>query len=330
VDAVDAYETSTDKVFNKGKMDNFATYLHNEFYLFDSKIKLTGGIRFDYARFYDGAYYLEGQTNATSILEVLENPVIEEHTWEAFSPKASIQFQPSKNARIYASYGMGFRPPVLDDLCRSGFIRGGFKVGNPYLEPETLNSFEVGGDYRFFDFLTVGVSTYLSKGKDFIYYVATGDSIASGGRLRPIMKKENIAEVSIHGVEFETKADIHKYLSVFANYSFTKPEITKHEELEGMVLAYVPENQVSVGLITRNPIMDVTVFMRYKDKVFADDTNETEIDAFTTIDLKLSKTFFNHYTAAFIVQDLIDKRRFDDIGFLSMGRFINFQLSVNF
>ncbi|MCF8221538.1 MAG: TonB-dependent receptor [Bacteroidales bacterium] len=336
VDAVDVYQMVSDKVYNRGKMNSYAFFVQDEFRAFDEKLILIGGLRFDNARYYDGAYYIEDGTSATSILTGLEDRNQDEYKWNALSPRLSAQYKFSENFRMYAVYSHGFRPSVLDDLCRSGFVRGGFKKANPLLDPENLDSYEAGADIHLGG-LTLSPSFYFSKGKDFMYYVSTGDSLTFFGRKRPVRKVENIGGVEIKGAEVKLKYDFNRGVGVFANYSYTDSRITEfnpeyssqNEDITGKYLTYVPFNNFSAGLSWRNKIVNAAAVMNYKGKHYANDMNSIVIDPFSAFDIRIWKTI-GQFNFKLDVENILNNIALIDDGYINYGRFVRMELTYLF
>ena len=336
VDAVDIYQMVPDRVFNRGKMNNYAVFIQDEVRALDNRLIIIGGLRFDNARYYDGAYYIEDATSATDILSDLEDRNQAENSWSAISPRMSGQYKFSENVRAYAVYSHGFRPSVLDDLCRSGFVRGGFKEANPLLEPENLDSYELGADIHAGG-LSVSPSLYYSRGNDFMYYVSTGDSLSMFGRMRPVRRVENIGEVEIKGAELKASYEFERGLSLFANYSYTESVITEFnpeysrqgEDLTGKYLSYVPKHNASAGISWRNPLVNVSVMMNHKGEHYYDDINTVTIDPFTSFDMRLWKTV-GQFSFKLDVQNITDNVTLVDYGYLNYGRFMRMEITYLF
>lgn len=337
VDASDNYITSTDIVWNKGKMNTFAYYLQDEVSLFKEKVKIIAGLRYDYAKFFDGAYYLENSTNATSILESLVNDNLDEASWSALSPKLSAQYRFNKDIRVYVSYSKGFRPAILDDMCRSGFIAGGFKIANPDLEAETLDNIELGADFHLSEKLRISPSVYYSLGDNYMYYVSTGDSIAMGTKIKPIRKKENISKVKIYGAELAVNYTINNNLTAFANYNYNSSKIDDYEfaegedDITGNYLTYVPKNVVSLGVNWLNRFVNVNLLYQYRDDQYTDDLNSEDgmIKAYSNIDVKVWKNIDN-FKIGLNVINLTDQTHVESHGNISIGRFITGQIAYRF
>ncbi len=343
VNAKDVYYTSTDVVYNRGKMNTFGFFLQDEINLLNEKLKVIAGLRFDYANFFDGAFEIETPTSETTFMTSYHNENLTKDTWTAFSPKLSVQYEFNKNYRIYASYGKGFRPAVLDDMCRSGRIKGGFKVADPTLQPEYLDNFEVGTDMRFFNKVRASLSAFYSIGNDFMYYVNTGDSIDLGYGLRPIIKASNISEVQIYGLEFEVNYIITSNIILNANYAYAHSQIKDYKtftddpvDLTNKFLSDVPEHMGSFSINWRNKIVNASVTAKYMGDRWVNDLNEIDeiilddqYPAFTTVDIKLSRSF-NRIFVNLNAQNIFDKKFYDRKGAVSPGRFLTAEIGVKF
>jgi iron complex outermembrane recepter protein len=336
VDATDIYYTSTDKVDNKGKMDFYGFYIQDDISLLPN-LKLLAGLRYDLAKFYDGAFIIHQPSAET---EFLKEYVFEKNSpidWGAFSPRISMQFKRDEGFRIYAGYSRGFRPSVLDDLCRTGRIRGGLKVARPDLKPEHIDNFEIGGDYSPIDNLKLAASLYYSMGKDFLYYVSTGDSIDMGFGKRPVLIRSNISNVEIYGAEFEVNAAFSQKLTLFANYAYSSAKIIDYKpiaendpvNLKNKYLTDVPKHAFSAGAIYKGKIVNAGFTCRYTGAMYVNDLNifdeivlSNKYPDWFTIDLKISKDFFKYLSFSVNLQNILDAKIYDSRGQVGPGRFI--------
>lgn len=96
-------------------------------------------------------------------------------------------------------YSHGFRPSVLDDLCRSGRIKGGFKIANPALKPDILTILKLALISHLLKNPPVCFSLLL-KGQRFSVLRKQWTNNRYGFGERPIFIRENISEVEIYGV----------------------------------------------------------------------------------------------------------------------------------
>jgi iron complex outermembrane recepter protein len=344
VDAQDVYITSTDIVYNQGKMNTLGVFAQDEMSFFNDKFKLIAAARYDYAHYYDGAYMIETPSGETSFMTQYVDSAQTAFNWNAISPKLSLQYRFREDNRIYISYARGFRASVLDDLCRSGRVRGGFKVANSELGPETLDNFELGGDVELPLKIMFSGSAYFSMGHNFIYYINTGDSIDMGFGDRPIYRPENITGVNIFGVELELYYDIIPGLRLMANYAHAHSEISEYEpanpesqtDLTGKYLIDVPANMVSFTVTWTNRIVNASLAGKYTGKRWVNDQNvydeivgAAQYPAYTTVDARIWKDFRNFYLSL-TAQNIFDVDYYDSKGAVCPGRFIMMEAGVKF
>ncbi|HSH50215.1 MAG TPA: TonB-dependent receptor [Bacteroidales bacterium] len=344
VDAKDVYYTSTDIVYNYGTMNTLGLFIQDEVKLMNDKLKIIAGLRFDYANFFDGGFEIENPTAETTFMTQYDNTNLSEDSWQAYSPKLSAQYEFNANYRIYTSYARGFRPAVLDDMCRSGRIKGGFKVANQHMKPEYIDNFELGVDARFFNRLRTSFSAYYSLGNDFMYYVNTGDSIDLGYGMRPIIKPSNISEVEIYGVELELNYLLTEKIIVNANYAYAHSQIKNYTplnsndpvDLSNKYLTGVPDHMGSVSVYWRNKIVNTSITAKYMGDTWVNDLNQVDeiilddqYPAYSIVDLKFSKQFKKVFVNLSL-QNIFDQKHYDRKGAVSPGRFITLELGTNF
>ena len=345
VDASDIYYTSTDQVDNRGKIDFYGVYLQDELSFKEEQIKIIGGIRYDFSRFYDGAFVIHHPSAETLFMDQYQFSDLEDQTWGAFSPRLSMQIKPNDSYRFYASYSRGFRPSVLDDLCRSGRVRGGFKVARPDLKPEFIDNFEIGGDYKPNSWTKITASAYYSMGTDFLYYVSTGDSIDMGFGNRPIMIRSNISNVNIYGLEANFTTSPLTFLSFFGGYAYNISKIANYKpdnavanvDLTGKFLSDVPKHSFSIGALLKTEYVNAGLTGRYVGNMFVNDQNSYDdivlSDQYAevfTLDLKIEREWIEHINTSLSIQNIFDKKIYESKGAVGPGRFIVFELGYKF
>ena len=345
VDANDKYFTSTDIVYNQGRMNTYSLFAQDELSLLNNKIRILAGLRFDMATFYDGSFRIENPTMETEFMMGYQVPDMPTQNWNAFSPRLSAQYRWNESGRVYISYSHGFRPSVLDDLCRSGRIKGGFKIANPYIKPEYLNNYETGFDLKPTFKSNFTGSVYYSRGKDFQYFVSNGQTIDMGFGDRPIFVRANISEVEIYGAEAEIMYDILPSFSVFTNYAYTHALILNYTKiaqndtinLAGKFMTDIPKHIFTVGFNWTNKFVNSSIYAHYNSSMFINDQNTVDeilnsdqYPAFTTVDLKIWKSFKKHYKLSLNIQNLMDVKYYDSKFAVCPGRFITCEFAVNF
>ncbi len=329
VDASDLYLTSTDVLRDQGKMDLGAVFAQFETPFISSKLSLEVGIRLDVAKFHGGSFTI---ADPSSLSEFMTNYPTQFHdtSWIAASPRITLLFHPRKQLKTYLSYSRGFRPPTLDDMCRNGNVTKGFKLANPALGPEHLNNFEVGYTAKLFEKLSISQSLFYSLGRDFQYFVASGDSVYTGGdNQKPVLQRQNISKVNVYGTEFSINLELSRSLICFGNYAYSHSVLHPDESkapstatLKGKMLMEVPANQASVGVEWRYKWFMAGADYQYTGKLFADDDNLVVNPARYEAGIRLSANYLEKAYLSLSIQDVFNHRYADTKGNISPGRFL--------
>lgn len=322
VDAKDIYRTSPDRTLNEGKLRLKGIFIQDETKLMGGKLNLLFGIRYDHAHFFDGSFFSTlPQFGALS-------GKIKSNTWEAISPKFAAKYVFSKELSAYASYGRGFRASILDDLCRSGIMWGLYKEANPFLKPEKIDTYEFGFDYNPRKDFVLSGSFYYSLGRDFLYYVPTGRSLAG----RPLYRRENVGRIVSEGLELSVKYDPTKEFSLGLNWSLNHAEIKEfpiRPELEGQDLTRVPRYQLKGSLTYKGPHFNVSLLPLYKSSqwVYTNEMTQTvrRLKGYFLLDAKIWRKFGDRAVLSFDVFNLFNERYMESAddrapGLMVMGR----------
>lgn len=316
----DCYQTAPyDTIYNEGNINTLACYLQDEQSFLKKKIRLLAGIRFDQVSFVNG---LHENTNPWNTIPELRN-----NTWREVSPRAGLRFNFIKQLSAFVSYSHGFRASILDDLIRTGWMWVGPKYANPELKPETMENFEAGFDIFPAKNLKIALSAYYMQGNDFLYYVATSDSIYG----RPIYRRENVTSVEIKGFEAEATYTLTKNILFSGSYTFSDSKIvgfTERPDLENKSLKYVPAHNASFSAFWQNKIINVSGRALYKSAQFADDENNITLDSYLTFDLMISRKINENLSLSLDIQDIMDNQQMEVNGYLSPGRLINGRITL--
>ncbi|MBW6489869.1 MAG: TonB-dependent receptor [Lentimicrobium sp.] len=342
VDAWDKYYTSTDIVYNAGKMNTWSLFFQDEIGLLQDKIRILAGLRYDIARFYDGSFYTESPTQETAFMDIYNIKAMQAHNRSAFSPRLSAHYRWSDKNRFYIGYSRGFRPAVLDDMCRSGRIKGGFKVASPDLKPEYLNNVEAGFDLSPFSGeimqnLLLEASAYYSRGSDFQYYVTNGQTIDMGFGERPILIRANISEVEIYGAELSFNYQVNSSISLYCGYAcasatildYTKIASNDTTNLSGNTMTDVPRNIITAGATWLNRYVNSGLSFRYTGAMYINDQNVVDellkadqYPAYLTVDLKFRRPLNRNFQLSLNVQNIFNVKIYDSKYNIGPGRFI--------
>lgn len=162
-------------------------------------VSLIPGVRIDYLD-------LEPKPDATFIED---NPGITTTglTETSVSPKFGLVWSLVNGYSAFAQYAHGFRAPPYDDV-NIGFTNLAFgytAISNPNLKPETSDSVEIGlrrssGPLRF------SVASYYNRYDDFIESLRNTGVDPGTGLI--VFQSQNIAEVTIYGIEAGAQANL--------------------------------------------------------------------------------------------------------------------------
>lgn len=343
--ASDIYYTSTDKINNQGKMNTAGAFVMDEIRLFNKKLLLNVGLRFDRAAFGDGAFTIEKPSYSIEYLLNFSDTAMTDNSWYALNPRFSAQYSFTENTRTFISVSRGFRAPILDDLCRSGRQKNGFRIANPDLGPEYLTSFEWGLDINLIKDWQFAVSAFYSRGKDFMYAVSTGDSVNMGYTISPVYQMQNISAVDISGVEAEITGSITQHLKAFLNYTrnFTAiaafvPNSEADADLTGKHLTDVPDHQANAGFRFTHQWINTAITAKYLGKRWINDRNIPDVTyllapqypGYFNLDVKLWRKIGRYWQVDLGIENIFDETHIDDRGQKTPGRFIMAGIGWNF
>jgi len=201
-----------------------ALYVQDQISLLDDRLRFTLGLRFD---------------GRSSLFD------------DELSPRAAVLYNASDRLVLRASWSQAFRFPNFSELYQSSWFfsvdapQGVLPVfvfkPNPELGPESIDTIEVGGDYRLHRDLSLKAALFYSEIDDFIV-MAFGD-----GTLRFENHPDTAA---IHGGELELRWDSRRRFTGFANWSYQAAE-GRGRGLDSsgkpLELVYAPRHKLNAG-----------------------------------------------------------------------------------
>lgn len=328
VEGGDYYVTSTDRMSNRGTMTFASVYIQDEFSLLKKKFWLQLALRYDNAWFHNGNFETEGELVAgfNTYTGKLKN-----NRWEHLSPRAALRFKPVKAFSLYLSYSQGFRASILDDLCRSGWMWIGPKIANPDLGPEILDNYEIGWTFLFSPGLSLSSALYYARGKNFLYYIATGEKM--WGKT-DVYQRRNITEIEMQGAEADLRYLPLPGLTLSVNYTYNVPRIntfSERPELNGKTLTYAPRHMAKGSLLWTGGLADIMLRAQYKSEQYTTEDNTARIAGFTVWDIRISRWFFSHrlYSGGEIL-NIFNNRHMNTKDYISSGRLMNIKLAFHF
>ena len=177
--------SDTSEVFMpEADRDNYFIYLQ-DIYQLAPDWELTAGVRFDdYSDF--------GSTT---------------------NPRLALVWSTSLNLTTKFLYGRAFRAPAFAETL---VVNNPVSLGNPNIEPEIIDTFEIALSYRASEELNLDFNFFSYDIKDLISFIP--DSGA------PTITAQNVGERSGYGMELAAKYKPSSNWSVLANYSYAKAE----------------------------------------------------------------------------------------------------------
>ncbi|MFA6433847.1 MAG: TonB-dependent receptor [Elusimicrobiales bacterium] len=311
---------------DRGRISQYAPYAQAEKKMFSERLKLLAALRYDNARYFDGFFY-----NPSNTVNLVNGPQ-SAHYWDRFSPKLAASWSYSGRAEQYVSYGRGFRPPALEDLCLT-LLRGSgtskrLNIANPALKPETVDTAETGFRLSPLTGLYADPAVYYTIGRNFMYTTDTGD-VAGGVK---VSKKENIARVRVYGAELPVKFYSGAF-SLAAAYAWSDSEIRKYAgpaALEGKTLAYAPRGTASASVGLKTAPAAFTLLWTYKSGQYITDDNSARVGGYYTVSASARRSFTRALSAGLSVENIFNRRYQESGADLAPGRTVTISLEAEF
>lgn len=176
-----------------------------------------------------------------------------QRTDEKFSPRASLNWQPTDDLSLYVSYSQGFKSGGFDP-------RANFSATNLALQPtvlrgfapETVDSYEAGLKGTFFDRLTLRTAYFFAKYDDQQVTVQQGaDTNSDGINDTFVSTVLNAASAEYQGVEIEGSLDIVD--SLRANFSLGYIDASINEVISAGVNVQTDANPLNNFVAQNTP-----------------------------------------------------------------------------
>ncbi|MGQ9788936.1 MAG: TonB-dependent receptor plug domain-containing protein [Candidatus Hadarchaeaceae archaeon] len=289
----------------EGNQQFISPFVNIDFRFFNESLIINMGGRYDWIKTSDGRNY-----NTTA--QAGRPPYDKKYDAEkdsAFSPKLGIAWHPDEKTTLRASGGKGFRVPSLFELYKVHIRQGGryYREANPNLKPEVIWSYDAGAERFLLNNLWGRVTFYQSFAEDYI-----GDRFLRRVGTRNEYKLDNISKVNIYGLETELEWYPRNDLTIFANYTFNISKVKEDKNnpaLEGNYLPNDPRHIVHFGLRYQNPkIVNISLVTNYYAKIYYDNENTLKTKDYWTVDIGVSRKFFDRFTAYVNAENIFDKK----------------------
>ncbi|UCD83768.1 MAG: TonB-dependent receptor [Deltaproteobacteria bacterium] len=241
----------------------YGIYLQNEITLF-KRLDLITGLRFD--KFPDFSALI--------------------------SPRANLVYQLGKGHTLRAGYGRAYRSPTLFDLHSYNPTGKVLITGNPDLDPEKIQSYEVGYEYRTQSAFIGKLDLFNNEIKDLITLKEL--LTAEGNRAFSPVNRDKARAL---GGEIELRYRPKDFLSGFTNYSYQEVRFLGEKDIHDEV-PFSPKHKVNLGItVQKERNFSLMLSGHYVGDQVMTDTNAPLVNrawfkGYTTASLKISKYFF--------------------------------------
>lgn len=211
------------------------------------------------------------------------------------NPRLALVWSTSLNLSTKLLYGKAFRAP---SFAERGNINNPTTLGNPNIEPETIETIELVFDYHPGGGFGAIANFYRYEWDDIIQFIPDEGATSSTA--------QNFGQQIAFGAEFELNWQLHEKVKLAANYALSKAENRTNDT----DVAFVPENQWYVQLDWK-PINDVHVNFRnnfVQNRKRSIDDLRGEIKDYWIADLTVRWSPSNTpFEVAFIAKNIFDE-----------------------
>lgn len=178
------------------------------------------------------AFYLQDEWNMTKDINLTVGVRHDRFTrfGGTTNPRAGLIWRFIEDAHLKLLVATAFRAPNFNELF---FVNNPVEIGNPNLDPEKINTFEVGLGYNFTEHVRGNVNYFFNRIRDRIQKNSQTPS-----------QDQNQGGARIKGIEAELKADLGNDNYAYANYTFQDAEETRERNR----MAFVPVHKANFGL----------------------------------------------------------------------------------
>lgn len=219
------------------------------------------------------------------------NTIFPDRTYNAFSPRLTLQHQFNSNVSWNASIYRAFRAPTLNELYRSFRQGNTLTNANPNLRSEELT----GGDAS----LAVNGFQHKLEARGTFFFNEIIDPVAnvtlSSTPTLITRERENLGRTRSPGFELDGTAHFTRELSLSVGYQYVDAVVTSFPDatpsLVGLWVAQVPHNVLTFQGRYLNPSrINISVNGRMVGKQYDDDQNMFPLGRFFVLDAMAWRT----------------------------------------
>ncbi|WP_155931177.1 TonB-dependent receptor [Methylomonas sp. 11b] len=256
--------------FGSGESSIYSAYLQDELWIMSNLIAHLG-VRYD-------DWSTSGLNQSTS---PAVNRSYQERSVGQFNPKFSLTWLPVDGYKLFASTGWAFRPPTNFELYGNTQTSTVLTEPNPNLEPETMHSWEVGGEATPIGGTTIAASYFHHYISDLIY---AKSGIPTPGLLQTLTERQNAGKAEVEGVEVKLRQKLYwDWLHFNGTYTLNDSIITENTAnplIVGKQMVQLPETMFSGALDVKYDKWIGGIIGRYVSQPYFDDQN---LDQYTNV-----------------------------------------------
>lgn len=293
-----------------GQSTVLSGYIQDELYLRKNLIATLGGRYDDWST--DGSYM---QTSPAY------SKTYNNRGQGQFNPKFALTWLPANGYKLFASSGWAFRPPTMLDLYSTsvsnsivynGVATPVIRQADPSLKPETMFSFEFGGEMKPIEGTTLAASYYQHYLSNLIY----------NQTLSPILQQvTNAGAAEVQGVEVKLKQRLYwDWLHYTGTYTFTDSKITANNAdpiSVGKQITQTPRTMFTSGVDVNYRQWSGGMVGRYVAKAYSNADNYDTLngvygtyDPYFMLDTRVKFQATKHVGLSFAVNNLLDRNYF--------------------
>ncbi|MGG6293655.1 TonB-dependent receptor plug domain-containing protein [Leptolyngbya sp. AN02str] len=235
------------------------------------------------------------------------------------SPSVGARLALSPSTTLRANYARSFRAPQISNLEGLAAFN---VVGNPDLQPETGNSFDIGIDQELGEIGLLRLTFFRNQIDNLINF-----------RFGSPSTYENIGRVRTLGLEADLNLQLARNLYAFANYTLNDPRIVRdrNADIEDNQLSFRDADSLNVGLAYETPEGTYgAVVLRSLSRYFVNNTNTESLPGYTTVDFKLRIPLGRTVIFNGNLDNLFDEQYEQYPGYPAVGRSFRVGISARF
>lgn len=208
---------------------------------------------------------------------------------DTFNPRLALVWQTSYRLTSKLLYGRSFRAPSFAEQFN---INNPVALGNPDLDPEIIDTYEIAFDYAATENLKLNMNLFYYEMEDIIRFAPT--------------TANNTGKQTGHGLEMEVNWKATDNLSIYGNYAYQSSE----DKDTSSDAADAPQQQLYVRAnYELTPIWSINSQLNHvRDRERAATDLRSKIDDYTVVDLTLrAKEFAPGFEFALSARNLFDE-----------------------